>query len=93
MDEYFARLPEPGHRVLTKLRATIRFVLPRDATEIISYQIPAFARNGVIVWYAAFADPARQAAASRAHQAHREAAACRARSQGATMNLRNEPYA
>ena len=37
-------------------RATIRSVLPRDATEIISYQIPAFARDGVIVWYAAFAD-------------------------------------
>jgi uncharacterized protein YdhG (YjbR/CyaY superfamily) len=42
--------------VLTKLRAAIRSVLPRDATEIISYQIPAFGRNGVIVWYAAFAD-------------------------------------
>jgi len=40
----------------TKLRAAIRSVLPRDATEIISYQIPAFARDGVIVWYAAFAD-------------------------------------
>ena len=39
-----------------KLRAAIRSVLPRDATEIISYQIPAFARGGVIVWYAAFAD-------------------------------------
>ena len=56
VDEYFVRVPEPGRSVLTKLRATIRSVLPRDATEIISYQIPAFARDGVIVWYAAFAD-------------------------------------
>ena len=42
---------------MTKLRATIRSVLPRDATEIISYHMPAFRGNrGVIVWYAAFAD-------------------------------------
>ena len=56
IDEYVARVSEPGRSVLTKLRAAIRSVLPRDATEIISYQIPAFARDGVIVWYAAFAD-------------------------------------
>ncbi|SRR5581483_1240562 len=56
VDEYFARIPEPGRSVLMKLRAAIRSVLPRDATETISYQIPAFARNGVIVWYAAFAN-------------------------------------
>jgi uncharacterized protein YdhG (YjbR/CyaY superfamily) len=57
VDEYLARVPEPGRSVLTKLRATIRSVLPRDATEPISYQMPAFKGNrGVIVWYAAFAD-------------------------------------
>jgi uncharacterized protein YdhG (YjbR/CyaY superfamily) len=56
VDEYFVRVPDPGRSVLTKLRAAIRSVLPRDATEIVSYQIPAFARDGVIVWYAAFAD-------------------------------------
>jgi uncharacterized protein YdhG (YjbR/CyaY superfamily) len=56
VDEYFIHVPEPGRSVLMKLRAAIRSVLPRDATEIISYQIPAFARDGVIVWYAAFAD-------------------------------------
>jgi uncharacterized protein YdhG (YjbR/CyaY superfamily) len=56
VDDYFARVPEPARSVLTKLRTTIRSVLPRDATEIISYQIPAVARDGVIVWYAAFAD-------------------------------------
>jgi uncharacterized protein YdhG (YjbR/CyaY superfamily) len=56
VDEYFARVPEPGRSVLTKLRGAIRSVLPRDATETISYQIPAFVRDGVIVWYAAFAD-------------------------------------
>jgi len=38
-----------------KLRAAIRASVPADATEIISYRIPAFARDGVLVWYAAFA--------------------------------------
>jgi len=56
VDEYFAGVPEPGRSVLTKLRGAIRSVVPRDATETISYQIPAFVRDGVIVWYAAFAD-------------------------------------
>ena len=49
-------MPEPGRSVLTKLRGAIRSALPRDATETISYHIPAFVRDGVIVWYAAFAD-------------------------------------
>jgi uncharacterized protein YdhG (YjbR/CyaY superfamily) len=37
------------------LRATIRSALPRDVTETISYRMPAFKRDGVLVWYAAFA--------------------------------------
>ena len=36
--------------------AAIRSALPRDATETISYRMPAFQRDGVLVWYAAFAD-------------------------------------
>jgi len=39
------------------MRTAIRSVVPHDATETISYQMPAFKGNrGVIVWYAAFAD-------------------------------------
>jgi uncharacterized protein YdhG (YjbR/CyaY superfamily) len=37
------------------LRAAIRSALPRDVTETISYRMPAFKRDGVRVWYAAFA--------------------------------------
>jgi uncharacterized protein YdhG (YjbR/CyaY superfamily) len=53
--EYFAGVPEPALRTLTKLRATIRAAAPRTATEAISYGIPAFRCDGVLVWYAAFA--------------------------------------
>jgi uncharacterized protein YdhG (YjbR/CyaY superfamily) len=50
-------VPEGARGTLAKLRATIRSVLPRDATEVISYQMPAVKGNrGVILWYAAFSD-------------------------------------
>jgi len=37
------------------MRSAIRSVVPREATETISYGIPAFKHNRVLVWYAAFA--------------------------------------
>jgi uncharacterized protein YdhG (YjbR/CyaY superfamily) len=56
VDEYLARVPEPARSTLEKMRAAIRSVVPREAAETISYRIPAFRHNVVIVWYAAFAD-------------------------------------
>ncbi len=51
---YIARVPEPGRATLKKIRATIRSIVPRDATEAISYGIPAFHWNGALVGYAVF---------------------------------------
>jgi uncharacterized protein YdhG (YjbR/CyaY superfamily) len=56
VDEYLARAQEPARSTLEKMRAAIRSVVPREATETISYRIPAFRHNVVLVWYAAFAD-------------------------------------
>jgi uncharacterized protein YdhG (YjbR/CyaY superfamily) len=56
VDEYLARLAEPARSTLKKMRAAIRSVVPKDATEVISYGIPAFRRDTVLVWYAAFSD-------------------------------------
>jgi uncharacterized protein YdhG (YjbR/CyaY superfamily) len=56
VDEYLARVREPARSSLGKMRAAIRSVVPREATEVISYRIPAFRHNVVLVWYAAFAD-------------------------------------
>jgi len=39
-----------------KMRAAIRSVVPAAATETISYGIPAFKTNRVLVWFAAFAE-------------------------------------
>ena len=38
------------------MRAIIRSAVPPQATETISYRIPAFRHNGILVWFAAFSD-------------------------------------
>jgi uncharacterized protein YdhG (YjbR/CyaY superfamily) len=54
VDEYIAKVPEPARSMMKKMRAAIRSVLPRGATETISYRIPAFKLDKIVVWYAAF---------------------------------------
>ena len=56
VDEYLARVPQPARSTLHKMRATIRSVVPSKATETISYGMPAFRHNGVLVWFAAFSN-------------------------------------
>lgn len=56
VDEYLARVPEPARGTLLKVRAAIRSAVPAEATEAISYGIPAFRYNGGLVGYAAFRD-------------------------------------
>lgn len=53
-DEYLARIPEPAQSALQHVRAVIRSVVPKEATEVISYGIPMFKFNGMLVGYAAF---------------------------------------
>jgi uncharacterized protein YdhG (YjbR/CyaY superfamily) len=55
VDEYLARVPEPAHGTLMKIRASIRSAVPAEVTEALSYGIPAFKSKGTLVWYAAFA--------------------------------------
>jgi uncharacterized protein YdhG (YjbR/CyaY superfamily) len=56
VDEYIAGVPEPARSTLIKMRAAIRSALPSEAAETISYQIPAFKHQGVLVWFAAFSN-------------------------------------
>ncbi len=53
---YVASVPKPARAAFIKLRATIRSAVPRTATEVISYQIPAFKDERVLVWFAAFSN-------------------------------------
>ena len=55
VDEYLANLPEPARSTLTHIRAVIKSVVPKETTEVISYRIPMFKYNGMLVGYATFA--------------------------------------
>jgi len=55
-DEYLARVPEPARTTLSKIRAVIRAAAPKEATECISYGMPAFRYEGALVGFAAFAN-------------------------------------
>ncbi len=41
---------------MEKVRAAIRSAVPPEATEAISYGMPAFKYKGVLVWFAAFSN-------------------------------------
>jgi uncharacterized protein YdhG (YjbR/CyaY superfamily) len=41
---------------LNQIRAAIRSAAPPEATETISYRIPAFRYKEMVVWFAAFSD-------------------------------------
>lgn len=55
VDEYLARVPPEFRSGLQRLRKTIRAAAP-DADEVISYQMPAYRQNGILVYFAAFKD-------------------------------------
>ena len=53
VDEYLAKLPEEARTALEKLRKTIKAAAP-EATETISYGMPAFKLHGSLGGFAAF---------------------------------------
>jgi uncharacterized protein YdhG (YjbR/CyaY superfamily) len=53
-DEYLRAVSEPARGTLHKIRAAIRSAVPPEATETISYGMPAFKYKRVLVWFAAF---------------------------------------
>jgi uncharacterized protein YdhG (YjbR/CyaY superfamily) len=56
VEDYLGGLPDESRAALEKLRETIKAAAP-EATETISYQMPAFKDNGrFLVSYAAFKD-------------------------------------
>ena len=54
IDEYLANVPEPARSTLNKIRSTIRSAAPAEATEAISYGMPAFKYKGSLMAFAAF---------------------------------------
>ena len=52
IDEYLSTVPENIRKILEKLRGTIHEAAP-NAKEVISYGMPAFKINSVLVYFAA----------------------------------------
>ena len=52
-NSYIAIQPEATRLVLEQLRQIIKAIVP-EAEEVISYQMPAFKQNGILVWYAGY---------------------------------------
>ena len=53
VDQYIATFPPEVQAVLQRVRQVVRDAAP-DAQEVISYQMPAFKLNGILVYFAAF---------------------------------------
>jgi uncharacterized protein YdhG (YjbR/CyaY superfamily) len=53
VDSYLAAQPENIKIILEKIRDIIQKAVP-EATELISYQMPAFKFHGIVAWYAPF---------------------------------------
>jgi uncharacterized protein YdhG (YjbR/CyaY superfamily) len=53
IDSYISHFPADVQTILEKVRETIRHAAP-EATETISYMMPAFRRHGILVYFAAW---------------------------------------
>ncbi len=56
VDGYLAAVPEPARSTLKHIRKVIQSAVPKETTEVISYGMPMFKYNGMLVGYAAFKD-------------------------------------
>ena len=52
VDEYISGFPKETQKILQQIRVTIKSAAPQ-AEEIISYGMPAYKLNGMLVWFAA----------------------------------------
>ena len=55
VDEYIATFPKKVQVILNRVRTTVRKAAP-DAAEKISYRMPAYTQDGVLVYFGGFAE-------------------------------------
>ena len=53
IDGYISQFPAAVQAILEKVRTTMSHAAP-NATEVISYQMPAFKQHGILVYFAAW---------------------------------------
>jgi len=71
IDEYIGGFPNDIQEVLEKVRMTIQKAAP-DTKEKISYSMPAFEQNGIVVYFAAFKNHIGLYALPSGHEAFAE---------------------
>lgn len=53
VDDYIARFDPPVQAILNRVRSTVRHAAPQ-ASEVISYGMPALKMRGILIYFAAF---------------------------------------
>ena len=71
IDEYIGAFANEVQEILEKVRMTIQKAAP-NATEKISYSMPAFEQNGIVVYFAAFKNHIGLYALPSGHEAFQE---------------------
>jgi len=71
VDDYLAALPEGARATLEKIRKVIKAAAPK-ATEVISYRMPMYKQNGMLMGLAAFKDHCSLFPGSTAVEIHKD---------------------
>nr|WP_199002992.1 DUF1801 domain-containing protein [Flavobacterium sp. ASV13] len=71
IDDYIGTFPNGIQEILEKIRVTIQKAAP-DAKEKISYSMPAFEQNGIVVYFAAFKNHIGLYALPSGHEAFKD---------------------
>ena len=91
IDEYIATFPKKVQVILEGVRQAIKDAAP-EAEETISYQMPAFRQNGVLVWFAAFKNHIGFFPKVSAIEAFKEKLSSYRTSKGTIQFPMNEPF-
>ena len=90
IDEYIGGFPNDVQEVLENVRMTIHKAAP-DAKEKISYSMPAFEQNGIVVYFAAFKNHIGLYALPSGHSAFKEALSKHKSGKGSVQFPLNQP--
>ena len=89
-DEYISVFPETTQKILQQVRNTIKKAAPR-AAEVISYNMPAFKQNTVLVYFAGYDNHIGFYPTPSALEAFKKEIAVYKSSKGAVQFPLNEP--
>ncbi|MEP6929937.1 MAG: DUF1801 domain-containing protein [Flavobacterium sp.] len=90
IDEYISGFPNEVQKILEEIRVTIQKAAP-EAKEKISYAMPAFNQNGIVVYFAAFKNHIGLYALPSGHESFKEELSKYKSGKGSVQFPLNEP--